>query len=141
MGSKNVEAHRAAHEAFRQRDPERTVAGMAEDFVYRNHGQARTLQSREEFRQDVVNGLTGFPDARVTDATYHDAGDSTIAQFTWEGTNTGPFGDAPATGRRVSVPCCEVMHFDSEGRMVSGDSYYDMGSFMAQLGQVEPPAG
>lgn len=44
MASKNVEAHRAAHENWSQRDFDALVGEMVENFTYQDH--ARDLSDR-----------------------------------------------------------------------------------------------
>ncbi len=82
----------------------------------------------------------GISDGRITNPEYIDVGDIVVAQFTTEGTNDGPFGSLKATGRRMSLPFCEIVHFDKEGRIVSGACYYDQYTLLTQLGHVPPLA-
>src|SRR6202022_3327185 len=83
---------------------------------------------------------TGFTDARITNPEYIDAGDIVIAQFTAEGSNDGTFGGLKPTGRRMSLPFCEICQFDKQGRIVSGGCYYDQYTLLTQLGHVQPLA-
>ncbi len=140
MSSSNVKAHRAAHESWARRDFDGAVHGMAKDFAFDDHPNGRMLRSREEFKDAITGWVQAFPDAKLVDATYHDAGQTSVAQYVFEGTNKGPFGDHPATGRRVSIPACEIMHFDEQGLMRSGQGYYDLVSVLVQLGHMESPS-
>jgi hypothetical protein len=63
-----------------------------------------------------------------------------IARFTTEDTNDGPFGSLRATGRRMSLPFCEICQFDKQGRIVSGGCYYDPYTLLKQLGHIQPLA-
>src|SRR5919198_5601249 len=36
--------------------------------------------------------------------------------------------------KKFALPLCEMWHFDSGGRVVGGDLYYDQVSLLAQLG-------
>ncbi len=81
-----------------------------------------------------------FPDGKITNAQYTDAGDTLIAQFTAEGTNNGPFGAFPPTGRRMSLPFCEIWQFDASGRMILGGIYYDQFTLLTQLGHAKQAA-
>ncbi len=55
------------------------------------------------------------------------------------GTNDGPMGPAPATGRRASVPFVDIQTFDAKGRVIRGETYFDMLSFLVQLGLAQAP--
>ncbi|WP_236668025.1 hypothetical protein [Nonomuraea sp. K271] len=41
------------------------------------------------------------------------------------GVHDGPFGPYPATGSKLARPWCEVMRYDSSGRAVRCDYFYD----------------
>jgi len=82
----------------------------------------------------------GFPDARIVNPEYIDAGDTVVALFTVEGTNDGPLGSQARTGRTMTMAFCEIVRFDKQGRMVSGSCYYDQYTLLAQLGHVQPLA-
>jgi hypothetical protein len=57
-----------------------------------------------------------------------------VCTFTVIGTQDGPLGRFPATGKQIALPLCEMWHFYSSGRVVGGDVYYDQVSLLTQLG-------
>jgi SnoaL-like polyketide cyclase len=63
-----------------------------------------------------------------------------VARFTCGGTNDGPLGPFPATGRQWTLPICEMWHFDADGSVVGGEIYYDQAALLAQLGLL-PESG
>jgi steroid delta-isomerase-like uncharacterized protein len=129
------------YEAFNKRDLDAAVKGTTEDIIFVDHGRNTTYKSRQEFKDSLQEWLDGFSDGQITEITPIDAGDKVVVQFIGVGTNDGKMGPVPATGRRVSVPFCDVHTFDSKGRISHSESYYDMLSFMVQLGLAEPPTG
>jgi hypothetical protein len=62
-----------------------------------------------------------------------------VARFVAEGTNDGPLGSFPATGKPWALPVCEMWHFDADGRVVGGEIYYDQVSLLAQLELLPAP--
>ena len=140
MASKNVETLRAAHESWNKRDFASLVKNAAEVLVYTDHSRNVTLNSRDKFREWTEGWAKAFSDGRITNPEYIDAGDVVITQFTVVGTNDGPFGALKATGRKMSLPFCEICHFDKQGRIVSGGCYYDQYTLLTQLGHVPPLA-
>ena len=48
-----------------------------------------------------------------------------IATGTLTQTQMGTWRSIPATGRRVSIACCEIVGFDAEGRVISEEAYED----------------
>ena len=57
------------------------------------------------------------------------------------GTNDGPFGPFSASGKEWTLPMCEMWHFDTAGRVVGGEIYYDQASLLTQLGRLPDPSG
>jgi SnoaL-like polyketide cyclase len=98
------------------------------------------LNSRDKFREWTEGWAKAFSDGRITNPEYIDAGDVVIARFTVIGTNDGPFGSMKPTWRKMSLPFCEICHFDKQGRPVSGDCYYDQYTLLTQLGHIQPLA-
>ncbi len=46
----------------------------------------------------------------------------------------------PATDRKMTMPFCEIAHFDKQDRIVSGGCYYDQYTLLTQLGHIQPLA-
>jgi steroid delta-isomerase-like uncharacterized protein len=138
MTSKNVETLRAAHESWNKRDFAGVVRNAAENLVYTDQAQTRTLNGKDNFREWVESWAKAFPDGRITKSEYLDAGDVVVACFIVEGTNKGAFGPFQPTGRRASFPFCEISHFDQQGKLVSGSCYYDQYTILTQLGHLQP---
>jgi ketosteroid isomerase-like protein len=141
MPSRNVNTYRAGHEAFNQRDFGAMTRHYADNIAWSDHSQGRTFRTPDEFRDDFLPGwVTASSDIRITDPRYIDAGDTVVCTFTAVGTHDGPLGASLATGRRFALPLCEMWHFDSGGRVVGGDLYYDQLSLLTQLGLMPQPA-
>jgi ketosteroid isomerase-like protein len=55
------------------------------------------------------------------------------------GTNDGPMGPGKAvTGKRMDMPFCEILRVQ-DGRVVSGEMFYDQLTMLTQLGLAEAP--
>ena len=138
MASKNVETFRSAHQAFNRRDLEKLFSLLADDFSYEDRARAMTFTGRAGFDQFLRGWITAFSDANVFEPTYIDGGNTVVALFLGRGTNDGPLGPVPASGRQLNLPFCEIMRFDAAGKIVSGEIYYDQMTLLGQLGQIEP---
>jgi len=64
---------------------------------------------------------------------------TTSSQFTGVGTQDGALGPLPASGKRMTMQFCEVMHFNGSGQIVRGELYYDQVTMMVQLGHMPAP--
>lgn len=140
MASKNAQAALAVYENFNKRDLDGAVSGIAEDLVFQNHGFGLTYKSRAEFRDSLQSWVDGFSNARVTEPRAIDAGDTVIIQFVGKGTNDGKMGAYQPSGRELTLPFVDVLTFDKQGRIASGETYFDMLSMLVQLGHTERPA-
>lgn len=136
----NVDTYRRAHEAFNARNWDEVAAAFTSDAGYTDQPRGMIMKGPQEFVDAMkASWVTSFSDAAVTRPVYLDAGDHVICQFTGTGTQDGPLGPMPATGRRMEAPFCEIMHFDSDGRIVGGELYYDQVTMLVQLGHMPPP--
>jgi steroid delta-isomerase-like uncharacterized protein len=141
MASRNVETHRAGHEAFNHRDFEAMTKHYADSIGWTDHSQGRTFRTPQEFKDDFLPGwIRTSSDIRITDPHYIDAGQTVVCTFNVAGTHDGPLGPFPATGKQFALALCEMWHFDSSGRVVGGDLYYDQVSLLAQLGLMPQPS-
>lgn len=137
MSASNVETIRNAHESWNKRDFTASLKSTAENVVYTDNARGLTFNGRDKLKAWQEGWARAFSDGRITDPKYIDAGDIVVAQFTAVGTNDGPFGSLKPTGRRISLPFCEILHFDKQGHVISGGVYYDQYSLLTQLGQAQ----
>jgi predicted ester cyclase len=142
MTSNCVETYRAGHQAFNRRDFEAMTEHYADSITWTDHPQSRTFRTPQEFKDDFLTGWVGASsDIRITGPCYFDAGRTVVCAFTVVGTHDGPLGPLPGTGREFALSLCEMWHFDSRGRVVGGDLYYDQVSLLMQLGLMPQPSG
>jgi steroid delta-isomerase-like uncharacterized protein len=138
----NVENYRAGHEAFNRRDFTAMTQHYAPGISWTDHAQGRTFGTPEEFRTDFLAGWLGVSsDIRISDARYLDAGRTVVSTFTVTGTQDGPLGPFPATGKEFALSLCEMWHFDTAGQVIGGDLYYDQLSLLTHLGLMPQPSG
>ena len=78
-------------------------------------------------------------DATVAEPRYIDGGEYSVAIFQGRGTNDAAMGGLPGNGRRMDMPFCEIFRYDADGRVVSGEMFYDTATMLVQLGVMEPP--
>src|SRR5690349_7362685 len=124
MGSSNVETFKRAHQAFNHRDYDGVVNAMTAGVSYCDHAQNTTFRGRAGFKEFPQGLVAAFSNVQVTQATYIDAGDTVIAQFINGGTNDGPLGPLPVTGKPLELHLCEILRFNANGQIASGELYY-----------------
>jgi len=135
MASRNVETYRAGHEAFNRRDFDALVTQYADSISWTDRARGLTFKTPGEFKTVFLPGwVQSSSDIRITNPQYIDAGQTVISTFAVVGTNDGPLGPFPATSKEFALPLCEMWHFDSDGRVIGGDLYYDQVTLLMQLG-------
>ena len=112
----------------------------ADDAVQRMHDG--TFFGRSDIQARLARDLTAFPDARYTVDSFVEHGESFADEWTFAGTNTGPFTlpdgtQVPATGKRVEVKGMELVEV-RDGKIVVDNLYYDSIAGPIQLGLVPP---
>jgi steroid delta-isomerase-like uncharacterized protein len=77
---------------------------------------------------------TAFPDFRITIDDLVAEGTSVAVRWTFAGTNRGPLGDLPATGRRVSVANVIGIFSLADGKVQEAHFAWDRYELRQQLG-------
>jgi steroid delta-isomerase-like uncharacterized protein len=91
------------------------------------------------YRQAARASLTAFPDLHVTIEEQVAEGDLVATRWSARGTQQGPFGAIPPTGRSVEV---RAMHFHRfvDGKIVEFWEQFDLMGALQQLGVLPPMA-
>lgn len=138
MANRNVDTFKAAHQAFNKRKFDAVLEVMSDDIMYEDYPRGVTHRGRKAFKEFMQSWVSGFSNAEITEAKYIDGGDTVVAEFIARGTNDGSLGPMPKTGKTISLRMCEIVKFDAKGKIVSGRTYYDQATMMAQLGHMTP---
>ena len=106
---------------------------FAADCVIHINGSPDRNLSVAGFKQMVAGLLAAFPDLQFTIEDQIVAGDKVATRWVAEGTNSAPFGNVPATGRRVRVDGL-ILDRVADGKVVERWEQWDQASMMQQLG-------
>ncbi len=120
--------------AFCRGEMELAASYFAEDATLRNNVAPDVKVGRAAILAHLLRWQSSFSDAAARDVQFIDAGDVVIGTFIGEGTNTGPLGDAPATGKRYAIKYCEIYRFNEAGEIAGDEAYFDQLSMLRQLG-------
>jgi steroid delta-isomerase-like uncharacterized protein len=103
---------------------------------------AGTTEGIEPYLRTANGFVTAFPDSRMAVTAIIESGNNVVIEGLYSGTHTGPLaspqGDVPPTGRKLTLPLCDVCEV-AAGRIVSIRAYYDQMTFAAQLGLIPDP--
>ncbi|NIN72602.1 MAG: DUF4440 domain-containing protein [Gemmatimonadetes bacterium] len=112
---------------------------VTEDFSRHSEATAGPpVSSREEFIQLQESFLVTFPDQRVTIERLIAEGDEVAALAKYSGTQTGPLGEYPATGRSVESTFLAFFRIEG-GRIAELWVEWDNVAMLTQLGLFPPP--
>jgi steroid delta-isomerase-like uncharacterized protein len=139
VASSNVQTALAQVEAFNKRDLEAQVSGYAGEFTMTDHARGVTLKSRDEVKSWMSEWIASSSDTKISVEQTIDAGDAVVSVLSMDGTNDGPMGPLPASGKRFSLSGVQILRFDGDGRIIAHDNFYDQLSVMIQLGFAEAP--
>jgi steroid delta-isomerase-like uncharacterized protein len=106
---------------------------FASDCVIHINGSPDPDLSVDGFKQMMSGLLAAFPDLHLTIDDQIGAGDKVATRWSAEGTNSGPFGTVPATGRRVRVNGL-ILDRVAGGKVVERWEQWDQMGTMQQLG-------
>lgn len=137
MGHRDT--HRRLHDLFNARRYDEIEPHLAPEFMYEDLSRSLTIKSAPEFSDYLRGWVATFGDASVGSPQYVDGPDHSVCTFHGRGVNDGPLGDLPATGRSMDVVFCEVLHYATDGTVLSGELHYDQLTLLGQLGHVSLP--
>jgi predicted ester cyclase len=81
---------------------------------------------------------TAMPDGHMTIDDIVTEGDLSMIRMTWEATHTGPFGDIPASGKRIKVTSTGIDRVVN-GKITEGWGELDMLGMLQQMGAIPAP--
>jgi len=96
------------------------------------------IETREAFVELQENFYASTPDQKIIMDFMVAEGDKVAAYATYTGTQTGPLGDLPATGKSVSSKFITIFRIEN-GRIAELWVEWDNLSMLTQLGHFPPP--
>ncbi len=106
---------------------------------YEDVPTARVFEGHDGIRRMCQGAYNWSSDVEATVLTRQTNGSLFAVETEWRGTNTAALGDLPATGRRFTLRMVSIGIIDDEGLVTEHRDYWDLASFLAQLG-VGPAA-
>jgi steroid delta-isomerase-like uncharacterized protein len=121
-------------------DPDQAATFYAEDAEVINHGSGQHLVGRTAIREDLAGLMAASPDLRIEKTHLMTSGNTFADEFLWTGTHTGDLPGLPATGRQFRVAWAGFGEI-RDGKIVRHVFYWNMTSFLTQLGVLAAPEG
>jgi len=105
----------------------------APEIVLHASGSAEKIVGHEGYKKWVEFVRTAYPDFHMTADEIVVQGDKVATVFTMTGTNTGPRGTMPPTGKKFRLQGVSVA-YSKNGKTVKEISVYNLLDMMMQLG-------
>lgn len=137
--ARNEAAVRAMVEAVNVRDLDRLDGLIAADVV--RHSQSTPgvrVRSLEDFKAFLRGDFASVPDSKITCPIVLADGEHVATWCRYDGTQEGPFGPYPPSGKRLSLDFASVMRME-DGKVAEMWVVWDNLTALTQLGHVEPP--
>ena len=115
------------------------IACFADDVVWTEHPTDATYKGIHELGVWMERLFRTSSDVQIADVKLYEMDDTVVSTFRSGGTNDGPIGSKPATGRYAAVGGCDIFYFAPDARIVSGESFYDQLAVLVQLGLSGSP--
>jgi len=119
--------------AWSLHQPERIDAIFTDDGVYEDVAGGQIHRGKQEIKQLLRAAFSWAPDFRVTMASLIVGADAAATEWVSEGIQTGPLGELPASGNSFRVRGASILAF-RDGKIARVTDYYDMATFLRQLG-------
>jgi steroid delta-isomerase-like uncharacterized protein len=134
----NLEAiAREYMESFNRRDWVKIRSLLGDQYSYTG-GDGQRMDGPEAGIAVAQMFAGAMSDAKITIKTIHVSGDIAITEFIGSGTHDGDFMGIPASGRKVTMPVCDVIEV-KDGKIVAEREYMDMAHMFQQMGATSIP--
>ncbi|MCK5207633.1 MAG: ester cyclase, partial [Cyclobacteriaceae bacterium] len=91
------------------------------------------------YKEYVTSTRTSFPDFEATIDELIIKGNKSIGRWTVTGTNTGPYGELPPTGKKITISGVTMGHV-VDGKVSEQWMFYNQALSFTQLGfTITPP--
>jgi predicted ester cyclase len=131
---------RALVEAVNARNWDRIDRLVMPSFVRHSHAAGQPgVRSRDDLKRFLRSEYETFPDAHETLEDLFGEGDRVAARHRFRGTQSGPLGPYPPTGRVMTADYLAIYRLEG-GRVAEAWAEWDNLSGLAQLGHHQPPA-
>jgi steroid delta-isomerase-like uncharacterized protein len=134
VDSESMVTVKTLYEAYQSRDWDAFKRCIADRCVWIDSRGDQHL-GPEEVATYFQGWLASCSDERLDVEDFLDAGDAVVVTGVMRGTNDGPLGPLPPSGRAFELPYCEVFHLEGP-KVTRYRVYADITTLMVQLGHI-----
>jgi len=120
---------------FNEKESSRLNNIIADDYVRYMNG-IEVASNIEEFKASTKVIFNGFPDLKIENQYKMIKGNHAFVHWELTGSNTGTYGETPATGKKVKISGLSHQYFNEDGKMYQEDVYFNELNLLQQLGYI-----
>ncbi|MGZ4664631.1 MAG: ester cyclase [Frankiaceae bacterium] len=120
-------------------DVDALLALFVDDLVYEDVTLGVVNRSKDELRAFAGVFMAAVPDCRVELNAAFGEGENAAAAWTMSGSQKGDLPETPATGRSFTIRGASLFRLSGD-RIKEVHDYWDMATFLPQLGVLPTPA-
>ncbi len=125
--------------AMNAHDLDKMLTFFTDDAVYDCTPRGIVSKGKEEIKDFFSNTFTSFPDFKIEMKSGFNAGDRGAGEWVMSGTFAKSDTPAmPATGKKFSVRGAGITEFKG-GKISRSTNYWNLASFLQQVGLMPPP--
>ncbi len=123
-------------------DPKATVALWADDGDMQNNDGMPAVKGKKALQKQIAGYYKAIPDMKITPVNAWGIDGFAIVEETMSGTDKGPMGPLPATGKPVSGwHLVDVSQPSADNKIMHNWGYANFNEMLAQLGLLKMPGG
>ncbi len=119
--------------AYNSHNVDKMASFWTEDVVLDDVGLGVIIRGKQEVKSYVCDAFAAIPDEKKELKSLFCTGNRAVCEMVDTGTQTGAFEKLPATGKSYSLRAVWVIEM-REGKICRLASYYDVLSFLQQIG-------
>jgi steroid delta-isomerase-like uncharacterized protein len=132
------DAHKNGADALNRQDLDGFVGIYSTNAIVNDPAYPEPLKGHDAIRKDMSDFFTAFPDLQGRLVNSISGADGIAGEWIMTGTHKGPLssptGTIEATNKKVEIKLATFSKLDGSGRIVEERRYYDLASFIGQLG-------
>jgi steroid delta-isomerase-like uncharacterized protein len=121
--------------AWSSHDLDRVAALFTDDCVYEDVTMGVVNRGQDQLKAFGAAFIAAVPDVRVELKGSFATDDRAGAEWLLSGTHRGDLPGIPASGKQVSFRGCTICEL-RDGRIQRNSDYWDMATFLKQIGQM-----
>jgi steroid delta-isomerase-like uncharacterized protein len=124
-------------DAWNSHDPQKVADYLTDEFTYYDAAMGN-MTTKEQVKNFVQSFHTFSPDYKWALLGKPIVGHDSVAfEWTFAGTNTGPWGEKAASGRTYVIYGASLIRFNKQGKVVFEGDYWDQVDFHKQLDWIK----